>query len=36
VVKLPGEVPVYFVEHTDTYRPYRFGPFTSDQLKPGW
>ena len=26
----------YFVEHTDTPQPRRFGPFTSRQLKAGW
>jgi len=36
VAEQPGGVPAYLVEHTDTYWPQRFGPFTSSQLKPGW
>jgi hypothetical protein len=27
---------VYFVEHTNTPQPRRFGPFTRDRLKAGW
>jgi hypothetical protein len=28
--------PAYFVEHTDTPQPHRFGPFTRNRLKAGW
>jgi hypothetical protein len=26
----------YYVEHTDTHQPHRFGPFPRNRLLPGW
>lgn len=28
--------PAYYVKHTDTHRPRRFGPFPQGRLLPGW
>ena len=35
VVEVDGG-PAYYVEHTDTPQPHRFGPFTQERLRPGW